>query len=119
MALAEETESETESSESIDPYTCLESDAILAALEEYSENPPEVAEVEIEEESTIDYDLGDDDDDDDDTEDGGEEGEPASDGAVDVGAAMEELDSFITALEGTGGDWTRALPCDDTFCITL
>src|SRR3989338_5333833 len=107
VILAEETEEE-----SVDPYTCLENDAIAAALETYEEDPPEVADVEIEEDSSIDYDLGDEE-----KEDAAEE--KSVEGEVDVGSAMQELDGFITALGESAGDWTRSLPCDDLFCITV
>ena len=107
VILAEETEEE-----SVDPYTCLENDAIVAALETYEEDPPEVADVEIEEDSSIDYDLGDEE-----KEDAAEE--KSVEGEVDVGSAMQELDGFITALGESAGDWTRSLPCDDLFCITV
>src|SRR3989338_10462773 len=83
IILAQETEEE-----SVDPYTCLENDAIAAALETYEEDPPEVADVEIEEDSSIDYDLGDEE-----KEDAAEE--KSVEGEVDVGSAMQELDGFI------------------------
>ncbi len=119
----EEPEIVLASTTAVDPYSCTDDDAIAAALDEFESNPPEMGDT-ITEESTVNYDIGEDDASTD-TSDGGGGDEETPDEeepnpyVADVSTAMQQLDSFITGLEGKKGDWTRALPCGEVFCITV
>ncbi|QQR54756.1 hypothetical protein IPG41_06245 [Candidatus Peregrinibacteria bacterium] len=95
----------TLSSDAISPYTCFDDVALREALEVYYEANPESEE-----------------------EREGSQGGTNSSSGGDVNEAAEaeqaedildDLDEFIADLQGTPGDWSRSLPCNEIFCITV
>lgn len=110
----------TLSSDVVSPYTCFEDEGLRDALAAYYESDIEEENGLDEEESTIVYpsltsDPSSDTDDDEESSELPEEDSPEE--AVDK--ALQDLDGFITELQGTQGDWTRSLPCSEVFCITV
>lgn len=111
----------SDSSDSVDPYTCLGDDALSAALEAFKEEQA------LTEETGADAD----------TEKKApyfnvifpDESRNGSDSGGGAGAAtsedsgvfdkLKDFTGFLESIEGQTGDWTRSLPCGEIFCIKL
>lgn len=121
--------------ESVDPYTCWEDDELAAALEDFGGyegidegiddgTDGDSAETGADGEGEGDEDSGgdgsgsegsggasrDDDGDGASSEGGGDE---------ETASVLAEIDAFIDGINKTIGDWGRALPCGEIFCITM
>lgn len=124
--------------ESLDPYTCWEDDELAAALEDFG-GYEETADEEGVDDDGTDGDSaetgadgeGEEDrggEEDDDSGGGGsggasrdDGGEASSEGGDDeeTASVLAEIDAFIDGINKTIGDWARALPCGEIFCITM
>lgn len=103
--------------DTVNPYTCYDDSALQTALDAYYAE--EVVDTAPETETggvVYPYTDGE-------AEGSGEvdsgEADPVGDAKQEVDEALQKLDTFITQLQGTKGDWARSLPCGEVFCITV
>lgn len=103
----------TDGGDSIDPYTCFGDEDLVNALTTYQESPPDTGDALPEEEAAIAYDIDGD----------GSIGDGSVDSSnkflVDIEGAFSALDDFLTDMEVAPGNWKRAYPCNDVFCIEV
>jgi len=99
VTLAEE--AETDDSE-IDPYVCLEDETLREALEDFTEYVEEEAEI-----------IATEPDDED------EEVEEPTEAEEEAALSKEEFDNFVSDIAAAPADWSRGLPCNEIFCITV
>lgn len=123
------------SSDTVDPYTCTGDEDLVAALETYAEDPPDTGDALPEPEEGVDFDFSafdepeEEPDDGEDDDSGDEEGdeddasspsEQAEEDRASLGEAFAALESMLETMENLGkSDWTRSLPCEEVFCITV
>lgn len=136
----EKTETEPEvvlAADSIDPYVCYGDEDLASALTAFENDPPDTGDALPESSSEIDYSINkdkdspgsshsgsssDDDSDEDETDSGSSSGsgsEVSNPYLVDIGAAFQDLDEFLSSLEAPKGNWSRNYACDETFCIEV
>lgn len=129
-------------SDSIDPYVCYGDEDLASALDAYDANPPDTGDAlpETSSDTEIDYSIDDEADavdgaspdsapeetstPDSSSGDAEDTGSSSSSDApnpylVDIGAAFQSLDDFLSSLEAPTGDWSREYACSEIFCIEV
>lgn len=89
-------------SEDIDPYVCLEDETLREALEDFTEYIEDEAEI-IATEPDADE----------------EPEEELTEAEEEAEITKEEFDDFLEQIASTPADWSRSLPCNEIFCITV
>jgi hypothetical protein len=118
LKVRREAEPESDTNEDSEAMICLDDEELATAIEEFEAIEPEDSGASTVEEVV---DTSDSYDTDDGNTDGGSDNpdEDSSDGPSGDDSNREPLEEFVSEISGTLGNWDRALPCDEIFCITV